>query len=905
MKRSIVLTMFLLFTLALGAGALEFVIEDFESLGNMTLGGQNYGPSSKLEIVSSPVKEGQGAAKVTYELQAIDGLSYVELFINKPLPANFGKVRLWVYGNEHGNPVNLRLIDAKGEYFQYRLGNLAPGWQQLEVDLANASGRWGGNNDGILDGPVRAQSIIVDKSPAVTDVVYYDHLVLEVDGGIIKGSVLDPNWDPVEGAWVYLAEEPTIAALTSSNGEFEFICPTGTYTLVVEKSGFEREEIPGLVVAADEIIHQNLTLMWGPDPGVWSDKAEGSESGLTLRIGSGELWRGEIVEIGGRKAVKTNAANKIYYLSYDVDNSYLYDTNEQVWVYVEYYDLGTGLIGLQYHSQASGYTLAGVITRTDTRTWKTARLHLPDARFAGGTNGGDFWIGTWVPGYSAQPDAYIGKVSVMKVGRVLELAANPKVFSPARGAIVEVSYRLSAPAAVSAWVEDSTGRHIATLAEGQDQTVVGTVTWAGRTEQGELVPDGIYMIKLGPVGQAWDEGSILMTTVEVDNSAPNAPAITEPASSVKVNEPRVLITGSASPGALVAVYVDDAKVDEVQADSRGKVICLLENLTAGFNTVTFREVDAAGNESEPSNPLTVNYDPSAGIGQLTVWPQEFNPNLGETEVRFYLAEPLDVKLVLQDGRGRTIAELLPQDVRSGEILYSWDGKAAGEVLADGTYFLKVQGAVTASCQVVVDTTPPQAPVLLLPGTEVSEGAVQFVWEGDSSASQYRLTVWQEGKEEQKQVYTARETTWQLSQALRPGQWLWQVESIDEAGNSSISKVGSFNVTSVMPATLEILNLHVGPNPFAPNGNGRYEELKVGYTLTQGATVTIKIFNLAGKEVYQRSPLPEAAGDHLFTWDGRDRQGRLVGQGAYLLVITASTPDRKAPSRARKLISVLY
>ena len=78
-----------------------------------------------------------------------------------------------------------------------------------------------------------------------------------------------------------------------------------------------------------------------------------------------------------------------------------------------------------------------------------------------------------------------------------------------------------------------------------------------------------------------------MTTVEVDNSAPNAPAITEPASSVKVNEPRVLITGSASPGALVAVYVDDAKVDEVQADSRGKVTCLLENLTAGLNTVTF------------------------------------------------------------------------------------------------------------------------------------------------------------------------------------------------------------------------------------------------------------------------------------------------------------------------------
>ena len=117
-----------------------------------------------------------------------------------------------------------------------------------------------------------------------------------------------------------------------------------------------------------------------------------------------------------------------------------------------------------------------------------------------------------------------------------------------------------------------------------------------------------------------------MTTVEVDNSAPNAPAITEPVSSVKVNEPRVLITGSASPGVLVAVYVDDAKVDEVQADSRGKVICLLENLTAGFNTVTFGKWMLQATRAN-LQILDSNYDPSAGIGQLTVWPQEFNPNL--------------------------------------------------------------------------------------------------------------------------------------------------------------------------------------------------------------------------------------------------------------------------------------
>ena len=94
-----------------------------------------------------------------------------------------------------------------------------------------------------------------------------------------------------------------------------------------------------------------------------------------------------------------------------------------------------------------------------------------------------------------------------------------------------------------------------------------------------------------------------------------------------------------------------------------------------------------------------------------------------------------MKLILQDGRGRTIAELLPQLREAARSSTAGTAKQLARCLADGTYFLKVQGAVTASCQVVVDTTPPQAPVLLLPGTEVSEGAVQFVWEGDSSASQ--------------------------------------------------------------------------------------------------------------------------------------------------------------------------
>ncbi len=907
MKRTFFFNILLMFALTLAAGAEEFLIEDFETLGGLHVWGEYYDTTlSKVEIVSEPVKAGSGAAKVSYALRPVgDSLAYVQLAINKLLPANYGAIKLWVYGNEKGNLVYMRIVDGTGETFQYRLGNLTPGWQLLEVDLANPIGSWGGDEDRLLDGPVRVDSIIVDKPPVTDDVVYFDQLMFSAEGGFIRGCALDPNGYPVEGIRVSLAEDPFWVTETDENGEYELFCPAGTYTLTAEKKGYESQQIPNVTVTLAQTTRQDWNVMWGPDTSVYSDKAYGSEDGLILQKGGGEKWNGEIVEIGGRKAVKTNNASGIRYFCYDVDNSYLYGGNNRVWIFVEYYDQGNGVIGLQYDSQTGGFTLAGVVTRTNTLTWKTASFFLPDARFVGGTAGGDFWFGIWVPGYGFQPDAYIGKVTVMKEGRVLQLSANPKVFSPAKGKTVEVFYKLSAAAAVSAWVEDRAGSRIATLAEGQEQTLQGTVTWAGRTDQGELVPDGVYVIKLGTVGQGWNENGTALTTVEVDNSSPAAPRITEPASPVTLNEPRLFITGLASTGANVAVYLGEIKAGQARADGKGKITYLLQNLTVGNNLVTLREVDPAGNESEHSGSLAVNYAPDAAIGQLTVWPQEFNPRLNAAEVRFYLAGQQNVELNLLDGEGNVLAQLLPLASRSGEVRYQWDGKIDGAFAADGIYLLKVQGAAQAVCKVAVDSKPPLAPVLLLPSFQVSDGLVRFAWEGDGSASQYRLAVWQEGREEEKQVYDALQASLQLTEPLRSGEWFWQVESRDEAGNCASSEQGSFTVNKVLPATLEILNLQAGPNPFAPNGNGRYEQLQVSYSLTQPATVQIKIFNLAGKEVYRRSSFPEAAGDHFFLWDGRDGQGRRVAGGADLLAITADSPERKAPSRARKLISVLY
>lgn len=91
----------------------------------------------------------------------------------------------------------------------------------------------------------------------------------------------------------------------------------------------------------------------------------------------------------------------------------------------------------------------------------------------------------------------------------------------------------------------------------------------------------------------------------------------------------------------------------------------------------------------------------------------------------------------------------------------------------------------------------------------------------------------------------------------------------------------------------------------PDGDGRYEQLQISYHLTQPATVKIVIFNLAGRVVYETPPVQTGAGMQYFAWDGRDKNGKLVPKGAYLLMVRAENPQNNGPAVARKLISVLY
>lgn len=116
--------------------------------------------------------------------------SYVELRCRKPLPVAASpedlkklsfSLELLAKPAETVMAVSVRLIDATGEFFQFRATPFqlrAGNWSKITVPIGKPSNVWGGNNDGKMDFPVRFSMLTVDcrKETAVPVTLMIDNL---------------------------------------------------------------------------------------------------------------------------------------------------------------------------------------------------------------------------------------------------------------------------------------------------------------------------------------------------------------------------------------------------------------------------------------------------------------------------------------------------------------------------------------------------------------------------------------------------------------------------------------------------------------------------------------------------------------------------------------------------------
>jgi len=72
-----------------------------------------------------------------------------------------------------------------------------------------------------------------------------------------------------------------------------------------------------------------------------------------------------------------------------------------------------------------------------------------------------------------------------------------------------------------------------------------------------------------------------------------------------------------------------------------------------------------------------------------------------------------------------------------------------------------------------------------------------------------------------------------------------------------------------------------PNPFNPQTN-------IEYSIAANSLVSIKIYNILGKEVTTLVEKEQTPGSYQISWEAKDGEGRLLPSGVYLITLSAST-----------------
>ena len=110
-----------------------------------------------------------------------------------------------------------------------------------------------------------------------------------------------------------------------------------------------------------------------------------------------------------------------------------------------------------------------------------------------------------------------------------------------------------------------------------------------------------------------------------------------------------------------------------------------------------------------------------------------------------------------------------------------------------------------------------------------------------------------------------------------GSYDYRLKQIDLNGQYQYSDVVSINVSASTEAKL----YQNSPNPFNPS-------TAIKFYIPQTSDVTIKIYDMLGREVTTLFNKQSEAGSHITYWNGRDRYGREAASGVYLYRLTAGS-----------------
>jgi flagellar hook assembly protein FlgD len=229
-----------------------------------------------------------------------------------------------------------------------------------------------------------------------------------------------------------------------------------------------------------------------------------------------------------------------------------------------------------------------------------------------------------------------------------------------------------------------------------------TIMWNGTDDNGNVVADGTYTIRVDATDSAGLTAATQFTTVTVDTMTPTPPANLALATdsnsgslgdnTTNVTTPTII--GTAEPGTTITVFNNGTAVGTTTTNAVGNWSFTFGTpLPDGSYVLTAKASDAAGNSTAASAPLTITIDTQPPvISNVSVSANPFSVSTqGSTTLSYTLSESATATVVVLDGSGNVVKSLVGPITETGSNQsVSWDGTDDSfNVVADGTYTFRI------------------------------------------------------------------------------------------------------------------------------------------------------------------------------------------------------------------------
>ena len=205
----------------------------------------------------------------------------------------------------------------------------------------------------------------------------------------------------------------------------------------------------------------------------------------------------------------------------------------------------------------------------------------------------------------------------------------------------------------------------------------------------------------------------------------------------------------------------------------------------------------------------------------------------------------------------------------------------------------------------VDLTAPSAPQNL--AAVGGDGEVTLTWQSNSEGDFSRYYIYGGTIANQVTVIDSTviitDTTLTLTGLINDTAYWYRVTAVDTSGNES----GYSNEVLAMPYVLALdelqgvpteFALHQNhPNPFNPTTTIRFD-------LPEATDVVLVIYDLLGQEVVRLVDSYLEPGYQQVVWDGRNRYGREVSSGIYIIRMLVPPTAGLTPGYTRSIKTVL-